>query len=276
MGPRDGHSTPGRVLKASQEWQSRITSLWTAGHAAFDAAQDVDGFLGCKCILSGPAELLAHNCPWVVLVRAVLYPSSTQSLLVFGIALTPVQGLALFLVVLCEFLHRPSCQACPGSPGFHSLPPRGGADFIAWCWQQTCHQQILKWISTLESPLQKQYCHFQDLFYRHSVFLAHSLLSLEEAVLQAEGSLTALSVQGSAELQGFITLLRSEGWRAGAGHSRLRRELASAEQARSQSCFSYQAKGDLWTWLHTAQPSEIVKVCLMSFHEPCSGGTVYM
>jgi len=54
-----------------------------AGHAALDAAQDKGGFLGCKHTLVACAELLIHQYPQVLLLRAALEPLSTQPGLVF-------------------------------------------------------------------------------------------------------------------------------------------------------------------------------------------------
>jgi len=60
------------------------------GHAALDAAQDMVGFLGCKRTLPAHAELLIHQHPQVLLLRAAQEPLSAQPVLVFGIAPTHV------------------------------------------------------------------------------------------------------------------------------------------------------------------------------------------
>ena len=69
-----------------------------AGHASFDAAQDMIGFLGCECTLPGHVELLANQHPQVLLLRAALNPLIAQPVSVFGIAPIHVQDLALGLV----------------------------------------------------------------------------------------------------------------------------------------------------------------------------------
>jgi len=69
-----------------------------AGHASLDAAQDTAGFLGCKLTLLAPVELLIHQYPQVLLLRAALEPPSAQPALVFGIVPTHMQDLALGLV----------------------------------------------------------------------------------------------------------------------------------------------------------------------------------
>jgi len=71
-----------------------------AGHACLDAARDTAGFLGCKCALPAHVELLIHQYPQVLLLRTTLESLSTQPVLVFGIALTQMQDLALGLVEL--------------------------------------------------------------------------------------------------------------------------------------------------------------------------------
>jgi len=92
-----------------------------AGHATFDAAQDVVGFLGCKCTLSDHVELLINEHTQVLLLRAALNPFSAQSVFVLGIAPTLVQDLALGLVKLHE--------VCIGAPlkvsmdGDYASPP---------------------------------------------------------------------------------------------------------------------------------------------------------
>jgi len=69
-----------------------------AVHAALDAAQDTGGFLGCRRASLARVELLVHQHPQVLLLRAALEPLSVQPVLVFGIALTHVQAPALGLV----------------------------------------------------------------------------------------------------------------------------------------------------------------------------------
>lgn len=45
-----------------------------AGHAAFDVAQDMIGFLGCNHPLPGHVELLINTHPQVISLRAALKP----------------------------------------------------------------------------------------------------------------------------------------------------------------------------------------------------------
>jgi len=71
-----------------------------AGHAALDAAQGMVGFLDCKHTFPARVELLIQQYPQVLLLRAALEPLSGQPVLVFGIAPSHVQGLALGLVEL--------------------------------------------------------------------------------------------------------------------------------------------------------------------------------
>ena len=81
-----------------------------AGHASLDAAQDTVGLLGCESILPGHVELLNHQYPQVLLLRAALNPFSAQSAFVVGIAPTHVQDLALGLVKLHEVCTDPTLK----------------------------------------------------------------------------------------------------------------------------------------------------------------------
>ncbi|KAK4831029.1 LOW QUALITY PROTEIN: hypothetical protein QYF61_014917 [Mycteria americana] len=67
-----------------------------AGYAAFDAAQDTVGFLGCECTLSAHVQLFIHQYPQVLLHRAALNPFIPQPVLIPGVA--PTQDPALGLV----------------------------------------------------------------------------------------------------------------------------------------------------------------------------------
>ncbi|KAK4810201.1 hypothetical protein QYF61_011795 [Mycteria americana] len=82
--------------------QSRVEGqnhlLQPAGHAAFDAAQDMVGFLGCECTLLAHVQLFIHQYPQVLLCRAALNPFIPQPLLIPGLAPTKLQDLALGLV----------------------------------------------------------------------------------------------------------------------------------------------------------------------------------
>jgi len=87
-----------------------------AGRAALDAAQDTVGFLGCRCTLLAHVELLIHQYPQILLLRAALEPLAAQRVLVFGIAPTHVQDLALGLVellfVLLDWTLEAVCHGC--------------------------------------------------------------------------------------------------------------------------------------------------------------------
>ena len=48
-----------RSQQSGAEWQNPLHR--PAGHAAFDAAQYMVGFLGCECTLRGHAELLVNQ-----------------------------------------------------------------------------------------------------------------------------------------------------------------------------------------------------------------------
>ena len=72
------------------------------GHASFDAAQYMIGFLCCMLALSTHTEFFIHQHSQVLLLRDVLSTSSFLSAFMFGIALTHMQELALGLAKLCE------------------------------------------------------------------------------------------------------------------------------------------------------------------------------
>jgi len=69
-----------------------------AGHTAFDAAREAVGLLGCERALVAHVQLFTHQCPQVLLSRAALKPFIPHPVLILGVALTHVQGLALGLV----------------------------------------------------------------------------------------------------------------------------------------------------------------------------------
>ncbi|KAK4829697.1 hypothetical protein QYF61_006072 [Mycteria americana] len=69
-----------------------------AGHASLDAAQDTVGLLGCECSLVAHGQLFIHQYPHILLCTAALNPFIPQPVLIPGVALTQVQGLALGLV----------------------------------------------------------------------------------------------------------------------------------------------------------------------------------
>jgi len=93
-------SRAGRRTLTRAEGQNHLPQ--PAGHAAFDADQDVVGLLGCECTLVTHVDLLVNQHSQVILLRAALDPFSTQPLFVLGIALTHLQDLALGLVELDE------------------------------------------------------------------------------------------------------------------------------------------------------------------------------
>jgi len=55
------------------------------GHPSLDAAHDTVGFLGCRCTLLAHVELLIHQYPQVLLLRAALEPLSAQPALIIGL-----------------------------------------------------------------------------------------------------------------------------------------------------------------------------------------------
>ncbi|KAK4825966.1 hypothetical protein QYF61_003535 [Mycteria americana] len=69
-----------------------------AGHASFDAAQDMVGLLGCEHTLPVHVQLFIHQYPRVFLSRAALHPFIPQPVLIPGVAPTQVQDPALGLV----------------------------------------------------------------------------------------------------------------------------------------------------------------------------------
>ncbi|KAK4824005.1 hypothetical protein QYF61_009219 [Mycteria americana] len=61
-----------------------------AGHAAFDAAQDTVGLVGCERTLLAHVQLFIHQYPQVLLHRAALNPFIPQPVWIPGAALTQV------------------------------------------------------------------------------------------------------------------------------------------------------------------------------------------
>ena len=87
-----------------------------AGHAAFDAAQDTVGLLGCDCTLSGHVELLINQHLYVLLLSAALNQFSPKPVLVllyFSIfALCVAQARSGFLITM--FYNHPEASVlCP-------------------------------------------------------------------------------------------------------------------------------------------------------------------
>jgi len=66
--------------------------------AAFDAAQDMVGFLGCERTLEAYVQLFIHQYPQVVLLRAALNPFIPQPVLIAGVVLTQMQIIAHHLI----------------------------------------------------------------------------------------------------------------------------------------------------------------------------------
>jgi len=62
-----------------------------AGHAAFDAAQDMVGLLGCERTLPSHVELLVKQQLQALLVRAALSPFSTQPVFVVAVSLRALE-----------------------------------------------------------------------------------------------------------------------------------------------------------------------------------------
>ena len=69
-----------------------------AGHASFDAAQDMVGFLGCEGTFLAHVQFAIHLYPKIFFNRAVLNHFIPQLALVMGVALTQVQDPALGFV----------------------------------------------------------------------------------------------------------------------------------------------------------------------------------
>lgn len=74
-----------------------------AGHAAFDGAQGIAGFLCCGFTLLSYVGLLIHQHPQFFLLRAAFNSFLAQPVLAIGIALTQVQDLAFVMVELMKF-----------------------------------------------------------------------------------------------------------------------------------------------------------------------------
>ena len=72
--------------------------LQPAGHAAFDAAQDTVGSLGCEGTLLAHVQLPIHQYPQVLFSRAVLNPFILQFVLLMGVASSQLQDLAFGFV----------------------------------------------------------------------------------------------------------------------------------------------------------------------------------
>ena len=75
--------------------QSRAEGENPLPRPAGDVAHGMVGFLCCKHTLLGQVELLIHQHPTVLLLRAALHPFSAQPVPVLGIAPAHTQNLAL-------------------------------------------------------------------------------------------------------------------------------------------------------------------------------------
>ena len=69
-----GRSTPGEASQGRAEGQDHLSQ--PVGHTAFDAAQDMVGFLGCEGTLLAHVQLPIHQHQQVLFGRAVLNPFS--------------------------------------------------------------------------------------------------------------------------------------------------------------------------------------------------------
>ncbi|PKU43223.1 hypothetical protein llap_6461 [Limosa lapponica baueri] len=72
----------------------------SAGHASFDAAQDMVGFLGCKHTLLAHTQLFIYRYSQILLLRAALNVFIPQPVLIPGLSLTQVQDPPLCLIDL--------------------------------------------------------------------------------------------------------------------------------------------------------------------------------
>jgi len=100
-----GCRTPGGVSPERSKGQNHLPR--PAGHASFDAAEDMVGLLGCERTLPGHTELLINQHPQVLLLRAALSLFFAQPVFVLGIAPTQLQDLVLGLVILREVCMGP-------------------------------------------------------------------------------------------------------------------------------------------------------------------------
>ncbi|KAJ7412684.1 hypothetical protein BTVI_45504 [Pitangus sulphuratus] len=87
-----------------------------AVHAAFDSAQDMLGFLGCKCTLLGYVELLIHQQTQDLLLNITLITFSALAVLVLGFVPRQVQDFALGLVDLHELVAGPPLKPVKAPP----------------------------------------------------------------------------------------------------------------------------------------------------------------
>jgi len=99
-----------------------------AGHAAFDAAQDTVGCLGCERTLLAHVQLFIQQYPRV-LGMAAFNPFVSQPVLITGVASTHVQDLTLGL----SGSYRPISQVCPGPCGWHRVLLVCQLHHSAWC-----------------------------------------------------------------------------------------------------------------------------------------------
>lgn len=84
-----GRSMPGGLYEGRVKGKNHIPP--PAGHISFGVAQDVIGFLGCKCTLPVHAEHFVHHHTQGFHLKATVNQFSAHTLFVLGIALTHIQ-----------------------------------------------------------------------------------------------------------------------------------------------------------------------------------------
>ncbi|KAK4812272.1 LOW QUALITY PROTEIN: hypothetical protein QYF61_012947, partial [Mycteria americana] len=117
----------GRSHQSRAERQNRLPR--PAAHAAFDAAQDTVGLLGCERTLSAHVQLFVHQYPEVLFCRAALDHIIRQPVLIPGLA--PTQDPALGLVEPHEVHTAPLLQLVQVS-----------VDDIPSFWRVNCTTQL--------------------------------------------------------------------------------------------------------------------------------------
>ena len=103
-----GHGRTKTILNYSESGEEGQNPLpQSAGHATFDAAQDMVGLLGCEHTWPAHVQVFIHQYPQVLLCRAALNPFIPPFVLIAGVASTHVQDFAPGLVEFHEVLARP-------------------------------------------------------------------------------------------------------------------------------------------------------------------------
>lgn len=114
---KPGFSIPSGV-SWEQSWEDSSPSpcwphwFWCNPHTV--------GFLDCKCLLLGRVEFLGNQHPKPFSSGLFLNPFSTHPVLAIGIAWPTCRILHLALLNFMMFIS----QACQGSSGWHSFPPK--------------------------------------------------------------------------------------------------------------------------------------------------------